>query len=569
MHGRRRRGPLRLLGAPAASATAGTRACGPSGGAATPANGVVISDDLLRRLVCRSDDLALAAEDLTDSLALIGNTARESAEAAVLATSASTRVTAEAGSVAGAARQMAQAMGEVASSAAEATRVTAEAADVTGQVRESVGRLVASTSQIDGVVSTVSAISDQTRLLALNATIEAARAGQAGKGFAVVADEVKQLAGETGTATSRITGQLGQLASDADAVRTAVERIGEVLERVDMLQQTIAAAVEQQTAAIAEITRSAADAAQAADGLDRALGDSAGAAATADQALERARTWLERLGGAATAQRQEIIELGGDIELHPVRAAVAAHAAWKQRLHKAIRAGALEPGTDLATVARDNVCAFGKWLHGTAAQEPDQERVADVKRRHADFHRETAAVLTAVVGGRVDEAEQLMASKERYGGVAGGLTDALLNWLRLVESDHLTELQERRSAPRWPTEEPATMRSGDRTLQVSLHDLSEGGLCATAGSAAGLSEGERVQVSLNVDGGLQLTAEVIRVGTGPHHAGDLAVRFVNVPMATTTRLRAHLSELAQRAHQREAAAWKAEAAARKNRAAGA
>jgi hypothetical protein len=147
--------------------------------------------------------------------------------------------------------------------------------------------------------------------------------------------------------------------------------------------------------------------------------------------------------------------------------------------------------------------------------------------------------------------------------VAAGLTDALLSWLRLVESDHLTELQERRSAPRWPTEEPATMRAGDRMLQVRLHDLSEGGLCATAGSATGLSVGARVQVSLKVDGGLQLTAEVVRVGTGPHHAGDLAVRFVDVPMSTTTRLRAHLSQLEQRAHQREAAAWKAEAAARK------
>ena len=568
MQGPGRRGPLRLLGAVGHRGAAGEP--GPSAGQQPgTSNGVMIGNDLLRRLVSRSDDLALAAEDLTDSLALIGNTARDSAEAATIATSASTRVTAEADSVAGAARQMAQAMGEVASSAAEATRVTAEAAEVTGQVRESVERLVASTSQIDGVVSTVTAISDQTRLLALNATIEAARAGQAGKGFAVVAEEVKQLAGETGTATSRITDQLGQLAVDADAVRTAVERIGEVLERVDSLQQAIAAAVEQQTAAIAEITRSAGDAAQAAGSLDTALGESAGAASTADTALERARTWLERLGTAATAQRKEITELGGNIELHPVRAAVAAHAAWKQRLHKAIRAQALDPGTDLATVARDDACPFGKWLHGGAAAESDQERVADVRRRHADFHRETAAVLTAVVGGRVDEAQRLMSDKERYGGVAAGLTDALLSWLRLVESDHLTELQERRSAPRWPTEEPATMRAGDRTLQVRLHDLSEGGLCATAGSATGLSVGARVQVSLKVDGGLQLTAEVVRVGTGPHHAGDLAVRFVDVPMSTTTRLRAHLSQLEQRAHQREAAAWKAEAAARKGRVAGA
>jgi ABC-type transporter Mla subunit MlaD len=549
----RRRGPLRLLsGGPPSRSQAE-----PGGRAGAATNGSVpIDEEMLRRLVSRSDDLALAAEDLTDSLALIGNTARDSAEAAAMATAASGRVNAEADSVAGAARQMAQAMGEVASSAAEATKVTAEAAEVTDQVRDSVGRLAASTSQIDGVVTTVTAISDQTRLLALNATIEAARAGQAGKGFAVVAEEVKQLAGETGTATNRITEQLGQLATDADAVRTAVERIGEVLERVDMLQQTIAAAVEQQTAAIAEITRSAGDTAQAASELDTALGNSSAAAATADRALERARNWLDRLGAAAAAQRQEISQLGVDITLHPVRAAVVAHAAWKMRLRKAITTGVLEPGTNIATVARDDACPFGTWLHGDAAEEPDQDRVADVRRRHADFHREAAAVLKAAIGGRPDEAQDLMASADHYGGAAAGLTDALLGWLRLIESDRLTELQERRSNPRRPTSEGAMVRKGDRTVKVHLHDLSEGGMFATAGDVAGFVVGDRVQVRLDVDGGMELSAEVVRVGAAPPHAGDLAVRFVSVPAVTTQRLRTHLNELEQRTMHREAAAWK-------------
>jgi ABC-type transporter Mla subunit MlaD len=531
----RGRGPLRLL-----NVHRQDRAEAPAGGP----DGVVIDAELLRRLVIRSDDLALATEDLTDSLALIGNTARDSADAAAIATAAGSRVNAEADSVAGSAGQMAQAMAEVSSSAAEATRVTAEAAEVTEHVRESVDRLVSSTSKIDGVVTTVTAISDQTRLLALNATIEAARAGAAGKGFAVVAEEVKQLAGETGEATNRITEQLGQLAVDADAVRAAVERIGEVLERVDMLQQTIAAAVEQQTAAIAEITRSAAETAAAAADLDTALGSSAGAAATADQALDRARAWLDRLGTAAASQRQEIAAVSGDVELHPVRVAVAAHAAWKKRLRKAIRTGVLEPGTDPAAVARDDTCAFGKWLHGDAAQEPDQERVADVRRRHADFHRETGAVLTAAVSGQADEAQRLMAAEDRYGGAAAGLTDALLDWLRGVESDHLTELQERRADHRWPTEEPARVLVDGRSISVRLHDLSEGGMFATAGSDPGLETGRRVQLELDLEGGsLRLPADVVRVGTAPGHVGDLAVHFVDVPPSTAARLRSHLVDL--------------------------
>ena len=91
-------------------------------------------------------------------------------------------------------------------------------------------------------------------MLALNATIEAARAGSAGRGFAVVAEEVKNLAALTQRGDPAIGEQLAALAADTEGVRKAAERIDDVLRRIDGLQQTIAAAVEEQTAAIAEIT---------------------------------------------------------------------------------------------------------------------------------------------------------------------------------------------------------------------------------------------------------------------------------------------------------------------------
>ena len=205
--------------------------------------------------------LVSAAEELNKVSQQMSANAEETATQANVVSAAAEQVRKNVQTVATGADEMGASIKEIAKNTNEAARVATTAVKSAEKTNETIVKLGESSAEIGNVIKVITSIAQQTNLLALNATIEAARAGEAGKGFAVVANEVKELAKQTAKATEDISRKIEAIQSDTKGAVEAIGQIGKIINQINDIQNTIASAVEEQTATTGEISRNVAEAA--------------------------------------------------------------------------------------------------------------------------------------------------------------------------------------------------------------------------------------------------------------------------------------------------------------------
>ena len=326
--------------------------------------------------------MTASANDMAEAASAVTQNADHAAQAASEALSS-------AQAVAAAAEELAASVREITDRVTHASGITREAAQDGETAKHAITQLRTEVERIGHITSLIADIANQTNLLALNATIEAARAGDAGKGFAVVAAEVKKLAGQTAQATGDISSQIAEIQRATSETVDVVTRIGGKVGEIDQVSTAIAAAMEQQSAATQEISRSVASAAASVELVSEMMG---GVVGLAGQTNEKS--------GRLCADAGELARRTGDSRLRLVRAVRTSVAETDRRMHQRVD---IDEPAELVIAGRSHAGRLVNISQGGARLRVDGAFAANAagELRVARFGLSTSCKIIGIADGVV------------------------------------------------------------------------------------------------------------------------------------------------------------------------
>ncbi len=214
-----------------------------------------------------------------------------------------------------AAEELSRSIAEIGRQLTHTSDVVALAAEEAHATDSEIAGLASGAREIGDVIKLIRSIAGKTNLLALNATIEAARAGEAGRGFAVVASEVKALALQTAKATEEIASHIQAVQDSTSGAVEAIRQIAVRMQEINASTAAVTASVMQQNSATAEISHNVANAALGTGHVVAVLGEVAGAAT-------QTRASAEVVRDASQAAETAVADLRVEVEDFLTKAAV-------------------------------------------------------------------------------------------------------------------------------------------------------------------------------------------------------------------------------------------------------
>lgn len=340
-----------------------------------------------------------------------------------------------------------QANSENAKQANRLAKNAAEIADkgvaVVGKVVTTMESINASSQKIVDIISVIDGIAFQTNILALNAAVEAARAGEEGRGFAVVASEVRNLAQSAAAAAGEIKNLIADSVEKVEDGSKLVTQAGHTIkeivssvQHVTAIMSEISAASVEQSSGISQVNLAIAQmddvtqqnaalveqAAAAAESMEEQVQNLSATVAVFKTDNDSSEPIVNRTAQKSapvkmathkgrpaahvqehkSIQNVEEISAGLDVALHK-------HAEWKVKFRTAM---SHHEKLDVATIAKDNCCDFGKWLHGdTKLHLGHLDSFLECVAKHAAFHIEASKVAQAINENRHQEAHNMLSTE--------------------------------------------------------------------------------------------------------------------------------------------------------------